>query len=897
MFDLLIALGLKFVLKISIGDVIALAGFAKGLRERISERDASDILKKALNKTINQSKDDADAKRILETVRKNKKVRRELRKLDVNEEAKNSGVSLYFDGRADVFDELAKNYYELFCKEATRKDGTFKEFVVIELGKLASHGIVTNEAVKRVEEHLAGIVEELKRKKEAELRQFFITSDLKEVEREILAGKPQIDYVEREEIEEVREALKTTNKLLVVGKPGAGKSRFLLRILEDFSGCDSFVLIRSFFREDGINSLDAELQELNSFILIWDDLHIVKNELVNHTIGQIEQLVRESGKKYMFTGASRMRRKDYQSKLKVIYYEFKPEGILLEDFRSLELLDNCSAYFSVSVDDGVKKRLLEVGDGTPFYVISLFATSKERGRERLTMADLETLPTDSFELWREHLYLLNKEEKLTTGEKSVLRSIALAMRAVPAIDFAVLEEFYVQLFRGDLSAFDYALNEVVKKFFIGREGEMYSMHEVQAAVVEKNCPPVKERTIEKLKAVLEALEKEKSFVLLWGFAVWFDKTKNYGHCLKFWDVFILKEPNLAAAYNNRGIAYAELKQQERAIEDFDRAITLNPDLAEAYNNRGAAYGKLNQHERAIKDYGKATELNPDYAEAYNNRGIVYAELKQQERAIEDYGKAIALNPNLAEAYNNRGIVYAELKQQERAIEDYGKAIALNPDYAKAYNNRGNAYGKLKQQERAIKDYGKAIALNPNLAEAYNNRGIVYAKLDQQERAIEDYGEAIVLNPDYAEAYSNRGAAYGKLNQPEKAIEDYGKAIALNPNYAEAYGNRGRAHTHTGRYEESARDFKKAGILFLYSGWVDDSVNAYSFCFDLREELENDDVIYCGLALFLITLNADVLIELRRMRIQDETVRKTRELAERQLHNEDISEEIAAMEAE
>ena len=125
MFDLVIALGLTLVLKISIGDVIALAGIAKGLIGRISEKDASDILKKALNKTIKQSKD-AEAKRILETVRKNKEVLHELQKLDVNEEAKNSGVSQYFDGRADVFDELAKNYYELFCKEATRKDGTFK---------------------------------------------------------------------------------------------------------------------------------------------------------------------------------------------------------------------------------------------------------------------------------------------------------------------------------------------------------------------------------------------------------------------------------------------------------------------------------------------------------------------------------------------------------------------------------------------------------------------------------------------------------------------------------------------------------------------------------------------------------------------------------------------------
>ena len=1027
MLDILIAFGLALASKIGIGEIISLAGLAKGLIGRIGEKDALSILKKALDETIKKSEDDK-AKEILKNLKKNDEVLRELRKLDVSEEARRSLVSEYFDGREDVFEDLAKNYYGLFCKEATKKDGTFKEFVVIELGKLASQGIVTNEAVKRVEEHLTGIVEELKelkRKKEAELRQFLITPDLKEVGSEILAGKTQIEYVKRKEIEKVKGALETTNKLLVVGKPGAGKSKFLLRILEDFNGYERFVLIRRFFREDGINSLDVELQQLDSFILIWDDLHRVKNELVNQTLIQIEQLARDYGKKYMFIGASRMGGE---------YYQFKPEEIKLEDFKSLELIEKCSAYFGVSVGDGVKERLLEVGDGTPFYMISLFATSKERGKEKLTGEDLKTLPNDSFEIWHDHSNFLESEGRLSTSEKSVLRSIALALRAVPAIAVEVLEKFYEKIFRGDLSEFDDALDKIVKKFFIGIEGEICSMHAVQAAVVEEKYP-IDERKIERLKEVLAALEKERSLVLLWDFAIWFYENKKFGICLKFLDVFIMKEPNYALAYNIRGAIYAELNQFERAIEDFDKAIELNPNYAKTCYHRGQAYAGLNQHERAIEDFDKAIELNPNYAEAYNHRGLAYYFLNQQERAIEDYNKAIELNPNLAWAYYNRGLAYHKLNQQERAIEDYNKAIELNPNLALAYysrglayaygelnrheraiedfdkaikldpnlalaynsrglayaglnqheraiedfdkaieldpnlalayNNRGLAYAGLNQHERAIEDYGKAIELNPNLAlayygrglaygelnrhewakedfdkaielnpnyaEAYNNRGLActrlnqyeraignfnkaielnpndakayynrayaYAGLNQHERAIEDYRKVIGLNPNYAEAYIGRGFAYGELNQQERAIEDYNKAIELNPNYAEAYGNRGFAYSKIRRYEESARDFKKAGILFSYSRRGDDAGKAFSFCFALRNKIESDDVIFCGLVLFLITTDTNIGNELRKMRIQDETLRKTLELAVRKLHNEDISEEIAAIEAE
>ena len=197
--------------------------------------------------------------------------------------------------------------------------------------------------------------------------------------------------------------------------------------------------------------------------------------------------------------------------------------------------------------------------------------------------------------------------------------------------------------------------------------------------------------------------------------------------------------NLAMTYYNRGNAYREIKQHEKAIEDYNKAIELNPKYAMAYNNRGNAYREIKQHERAIEEYNKAIELNPNLAMAYNNRGVAYCEIKQHERAIEEYNKAIELNPNLAMAYNNRGIAYREIKQHEKAIEDYNKAIELNPKYAWAYNNRGNAYCEIKQHERAIEDYNKAIELSPNLAQPYANRGFTRLQANEDlDKAIEDF---------------------------------------------------------------------------------------------------------------------------------------------------------------
>jgi regulator of sirC expression with transglutaminase-like and TPR domain len=52
------------------------------------------------------------------------------------------------------------------------------------------------------------------------------------------------------------------------------------------------------------------------------------------------------------------------------------------------------------------------------------------------------------------------------------------------------------------------------------------------------------------------------------------------------------DPEYTYAFNNRGLAYAKLKQFEKAIQDYNQAIELNPKDADAFIDRGVAYAKL-----------------------------------------------------------------------------------------------------------------------------------------------------------------------------------------------------------------------------------------------------------------------------------------------------------------
>lgn len=98
------------------------------------------------------------------------------------------------------------------------------------------------------------------------------------------------------------------------------------------------------------------------------------------------------------------------------------------------------------------------------------------------------------------------------------------------------------------------------------------------------------------------------------------------------------------AYINRGQHYYEIKEYDRAIEDFNRAIPLKPKWIQmAYGNRGNAYYAKGEDDKAIDSYNKAVELDPKYTSALTARGLLYEKMGAIERAKSDFEAALAAN--------------------------------------------------------------------------------------------------------------------------------------------------------------------------------------------------------------------------------------------------------------
>ena len=112
-----------------------------------------------------------------------------------------------------------------------------------------------------------------------------------------------------------------------------------------------------------------------------------------------------------------------------------------------------------------------------------------------------------------------------------------------------------------------------------------------------------------------------------------EKQKSYEEAVNHYTQSIELDPNQITAYNNRGLAYTELRDYNSAINDFHRAIEINPNYADAYNNRGVAYIRQGKINYALDDYNRAIELN--YLLAYFNRGEALLCLREWDRAKSD----------------------------------------------------------------------------------------------------------------------------------------------------------------------------------------------------------------------------------------------------------------------
>ena len=263
-------------------------------------------------------------------------------------------------------------------------------------------------------------------------------------------------------------------------------------------------------------------------------------------------------------------------------------------------------------------------------------------------------------------------------------------------------------------------------------------------VQELNAAKKYEQVINLLPNAL--LEQYKNADLYAEKAECYWRIEQVEECKKMAEAALELDDLNSKGHNYLGNVYSELKEYEKAIEQYKKAINIDLNFRDPYINLGNVYSDLKEYEKAIEQYKKAIEIDPKYPGSYNNLGLVYYDLKDCEKAIAQYTKAIETDPKYASAYNNLGIVHKELERDlEAAIEQFTKAIEIDPKYAISYFNLGLVYHELKDYEKAIAQYTKAININPNFIAPYNNLGHVFMFKNQYKEAKIEFLKVLELS--------------------------------------------------------------------------------------------------------------------------------------------------------
>lgn len=103
------------------------------------------------------------------------------------------------------------------------------------------------------------------------------------------------------------------------------------------------------------------------------------------------------------------------------------------------------------------------------------------------------------------------------------------------------------------------------------------------------------------------------------------------------------------------------------------------DRSTALVNRGNAYDDSGEPERALADYNSAIAADRQNVDAYFNRGITYRRKKEYERAIADFNEALRLDARDAEALYYRGRSKIDLGNSAAGEADIAAARRIKPD--------------------------------------------------------------------------------------------------------------------------------------------------------------------------------------------------------------------------
>lgn len=131
----------------------------------------------------------------------------------------------------------------------------------------------------------------------------------------------------------------------------------------------------------------------------------------------------------------------------------------------------------------------------------------------------------------------------------------------------------------------------------------------------------------------------------------FKKQGQYDRAIKLYNQAIKIEPDNPILYFDLSECYFGKDELSLAINCLNYAINIDSTFYGLYNNRGLYYYRLMQDEKAIADFEKAVQLNNQSADLFYNLALGYLSTNQSDKACVAYNQAQVLGLDMHSVKN------------------------------------------------------------------------------------------------------------------------------------------------------------------------------------------------------------------------------------------------------
>jgi tetratricopeptide (TPR) repeat protein len=276
----------------------------------------------------------------------------------------------------------------------------------------------------------------------------------------------------------------------------------------------------------------------------------------------------------------------------------------------------------------------------------------------------------------------------------------------------------------------------------------------------------------------------------WKQAVAYYNLRQYDKAIQEIKPDLDKNPDWEFPHRLAGLCYLNLKNNALAIVELSRAIQLKSPVFVTYQALAQAHFNSDRLDNCIQTLTQGEPLAKQPADQYllhHLRGSAFYRLQKFEDAIGDLTEAIRVKATEWVDFSQLGIAYYGLGRHDEAAQALQKALSLKPGdstttqfLGKSYFRQGAAALSSKQYNQAIDLFRKVLTYAPNDGYALYNTGEAYLFLKNYPEAEKALNQATSLLPRNAEVFQRLGLVCEEQKKWDLSLNAYQKALELSP---------------------------------------------------------------------------------------------------------------------